>query len=161
MLFCPFLWWRKCGNWLYCFARINVVVAIFFPRFTIFLIHVEHWTLLQDRSNSSAFATEFLQSCAKLPICCPAFGGAYENNFLVVSWKRVHVRCVTLRLVAVVWKRMVRLSNNIAAPSHHLGPIILLRYGAVARLLANGSAAFVESCAVIGWKDYDSVRSLQ
>ena len=42
-----------------------------------------------------------------------------------------------------------------------LGPVLLRRYDAVGRLLANGSAAFIESCAAIGWKDCDSVRSLQ
>ena len=41
-----------------------------------------------------------------------------------------------------------------------LGPVLLLRHDAVARILANGSAAFFESCAVIGWKDCDRVRSL-
>ena len=40
------------------------------------------------------------------------------------------------------------------------GPVLLLRHDAVARILANGSAAFFESCAPIGWKDCDSVRSL-
>ena len=40
------------------------------------------------------------------------------------------------------------------------GPVLLLQPDAVARVLANGSAAFFESCATIGWKDCDSVRSL-
>ena len=40
------------------------------------------------------------------------------------------------------------------------GPVSPLRHDAVARILANGSAAFFESCAAIGWKDCDSVRSL-
>ena len=35
-----------------------------------------------------------------------------------------------------------------------------LRHDAVARILANGSAAFIESCAAIGWNSCDSVRSL-
>ena len=41
-----------------------------------------------------------------------------------------------------------------------LGPLLLLRHEAVARLSANGSAAFIEICAAIGCKDCDSVRSL-
>ena len=41
-----------------------------------------------------------------------------------------------------------------------LGPVLLLRYDAVARILANGCAAFFESYAAIGWYDGDSVRSL-
>ena len=41
-----------------------------------------------------------------------------------------------------------------------LGPLLLLRHDAVVRILANGSAAFFESCAAIGWKDCDSVRLL-
>ena len=40
------------------------------------------------------------------------------------------------------------------------GPVLLLRHDAVARILANGSAAFIESCAAIGWNSCDSVRSL-
>ena len=40
------------------------------------------------------------------------------------------------------------------------GPVLLLRHDAVARILANGSAAFIESCAAIGWNFCDSVRSL-
>ena len=42
----------------------------------------------------------------------------------------------------------------------HQGWVLLLRHDAVARILANGSAAFFESCAAIGWKDCNSVRSL-
>ena len=34
-----------------------------------------------------------------------------------------------------------------------LGPVLLLWYDVVAGLLANGSAALIESCAVIGWTD--------
>ena len=30
------------------------------------------------------------------------------------------------------------------------GPVLLLRHGAVTRILANGGAAFIESCAAIG-----------
>ena len=33
------------------------------------------------------------------------------------------------------------------------GPVLPLRHDAVARVLANGSAAFFESCTTIGWKD--------
>ena len=33
-----------------------------------------------------------------------------------------------------------------------LNPVLLLRHDAVARILANGSAAFFESCIAIGWK---------
>ena len=40
------------------------------------------------------------------------------------------------------------------------GPVLLLRYDAVPRILANGSAASIESCAAIGWNSCDSVRSL-
>ena len=40
------------------------------------------------------------------------------------------------------------------------GPVFLLRHDAVARILANGSAAFIESCAAIGWNSCNSVRSL-
>ena len=52
---------------------------------------------------------------------------------------------------------------NISVFSHlcqHQGPVLLLRHDAVARILANGSAAFIESCAAIGWNSCDSVRSL-
>ena len=35
-------------------------------------------------------------------------------------------------------------------------PVLLLRHGAVARILANGDAAFFESCAAIGWKDCEA-----
>ena len=40
------------------------------------------------------------------------------------------------------------------------GPVLILRHDAVARILANGSAAFFESCAAIGWKACDSIRLL-
>ena len=40
------------------------------------------------------------------------------------------------------------------------GPVLLLWHDAVARILANGSAAFIESCVAIGWSSCDSVRSL-
>ena len=40
------------------------------------------------------------------------------------------------------------------------GPVLLLRHDAVARILVNGSAAFIESYAAIGWNYCDSVRSL-
>ena len=52
------------------------------------------------------------------------------------------------------WVRSLQLS------SEDQGPVLLLRQDAVARILANGSAAFFESCAAIGWKACDSVRSL-
>ena len=52
-------------------------------------------------------------------------------------------------------------STNHAYDSWHvLSPVLLLRHDAVARILANGSAAFFESCAAISWNDCDSVRSL-
>ena len=38
--------------------------------------------------------------------------------------------------------------------------VLLLRHHDVTRILANGSAAFFESCTTIGWKDFDSVRLL-
>ena len=38
------------------------------------------------------------------------------------------------------------------------GPVLLLRHDAVAGILANGSAAFIEGCAAIGWNSCDSVR---
>ena len=41
-----------------------------------------------------------------------------------------------------------------------LGPVLLVRHDAVARILANGSAAFFESCAAPGWKDCDNTSSL-
>ena len=40
-----------------------------------------------------------------------------------------------------------------------MSPVLLLRFDAVVRLLANGDAAFIKSCAAIGWKDYNNVRS--
>ena len=40
------------------------------------------------------------------------------------------------------------------------GPVLLLRHDAVARILANWSAAFIESCAAICWNFCDSVKSL-
>ena len=46
------------------------------------------------------------------------------------------------------------------AHMRHQSHVLLLECDAVARLLANGSAAFKESCAAIGWKDCDSIRSL-
>ena len=39
-------------------------------------------------------------------------------------------------------------------------PVLSLQHYAVAILLANGNAAFIESCAPNDWKDCDSVRSL-
>ena len=41
-----------------------------------------------------------------------------------------------------------------------LGPVLLLRHDAVARISANESAAFIESCAAIGWNSCNSVKSL-
>ena len=38
------------------------------------------------------------------------------------------------------------------------GSVLLLWYDAVASILANGSAAFKESCTPIGWKDCGSVK---
>ena len=46
------------------------------------------------------------------------------------------------------------------AENEHQGPVLLLRHDAVARILANRSAAFIESWAAIGWYSCDSVRSL-
>ena len=43
--------------------------------------------------------------------------------------------------------------------SCNTGPILFSRYDVAARLLDNDSAAFNESCAAIGWKGYDSIRS--
>ena len=40
-----------------------------------------------------------------------------------------------------------------------MSPVLLLRFDAVVRLLAKGDAAFIKSCAAIGWKDYNNVRS--
>ena len=40
------------------------------------------------------------------------------------------------------------------------GPIRLLQHDAVARILAYGGTAFIESCAAIGWNSCDSVMSL-
>ena len=37
-------------------------------------------------------------------------------------------------------------------------PVLLLRHDAVARILANGNAAFIESCAAVGWNSCDSAR---
>ena len=45
-------------------------------------------------------------------------------------------------------------------PADTQGPVLLPRHDAVAQILANGSAAFIESCAAIGWNSCDSVRSL-
>ena len=39
------------------------------------------------------------------------------------------------------------------------GPVLLLWHD-VTRISANGSAAFTESCAAIGWKNCDNVRLL-
>ena len=52
------------------------------------------------------------------------------------------------------------LKHVIRRPLLALGPVLLLRHNAVAMLLANGSAAFFESCAAIGWNSCYSVRSL-
>ena len=43
---------------------------------------------------------------------------------------------------------------------HVLGTVLLLRHDAVLSISAYGSAAFIESCAAIGWNSCDSVRSL-
>ena len=40
------------------------------------------------------------------------------------------------------------------------GPILLLRHDIVTIILANGSAAFIESCVAIGWNSCDSIRPL-
>ena len=37
------------------------------------------------------------------------------------------------------------------------GPVLLLRHDAVAIILANGSAAYFESCVAIGWNACDSI----
>ena len=39
-------------------------------------------------------------------------------------------------------------------------PVLLLRHDAVARILANRSAAYFESYTAIGWKSCDNIRSL-
>ena len=38
--------------------------------------------------------------------------------------------------------------------------VLLLRHDAVARIFANGSAAFIKSYAAIDWNSCDSVKSL-
>ena len=45
--------------------------------------------------------------------------------------------------------------------ARRLCPVPLLRHDAVARISANWSAAFFESCAAIGWRDCDNARLLQ
>ena len=61
----------------------------------------------------------------------------------------------------LVWKLPVCCIQNTTNPGMPgLGPALLMRHDAVARILANGSAAFIESCAAIGWNSCDSVRSL-
>ena len=41
------------------------------------------------------------------------------------------------------------------SPHKGQGSVLLLRHDAVARILANGSAAFFESCDAIGWNSCD------
>ena len=41
-----------------------------------------------------------------------------------------------------------------------LGPVLLVRHNAVARIFANGSAAFIENCAANGWNSCDSIKPL-
>ena len=41
-----------------------------------------------------------------------------------------------------------------------VGPLLLLRHDVITSILANGSAAFIESCAAVGWNNLDSVRML-
>ena len=60
-------------------------------------------------------------------------------------------------------ERMLRLSMDISLEEEVrlcpvLGLVLLLRHDAVARILANGSVAFFESYAAIGWKACDRVR---
>ena len=52
-------------------------------------------------------------------------------------------------------------THKISTVSHpSQGPVLLLRYDAVARSLIIRGTAFIESCAAIGWNSCDSVRSL-
>ena len=70
------------------------------------------------------------------------------------------IRCVYLiriRLASVLMPQYVHGSNNVLPPSlsdsnwlEGLGPVLLQRSDAVARIPANGSAAFNESCAPTG-----------
>ena len=53
--------------------------------------------------------------------------------------------------LSIIWAKL-----DAASP----GPVLLHRSDAVERILANGSAAFIESCATVGWNSCDSVRSL-
>ena len=61
---------------------------------------------------------------------------------------------------------MLGMGRNILAlevytmPADVLGPVLLLRHDAFARILTNGSTAFFESCTAIDWKACDSVRLL-
>ena len=47
------------------------------------------------------------------------------------------------------------IAQSLPCSSAMLGPVLLLRHDAVARILANGIAAFFESCDAIGWKACD------
>ena len=59
-----------------------------------------------------------------------------------------------------ICERSFRLRGLASPSTWGQGPVLLLRHDAVARILANGSAAFIESCLAIGWNSCDSIRSL-
>ena len=58
------------------------------------------------------------------------------------------------------WRECVNKWISLNMNSTVQGPVLLLRHDVVARLLANGVAAFIESSATIACKDCDSARSL-
>ena len=86
----------------------------------------------------------------------------------IINWQASMIILAGLLATPYVLNREIRgggySTNFIIVPIFRtvktLGPVLLLRHDAAARILANGSAAFIESCAAIGWNSCDSDRSL-
>ena len=77
------------------------------------------------------------------------------NQFLSKSVLVPAMSCNRTPETTIAW-----INDIFHAYLRHQGPVLLLRHYALERVLANGSAAFFESCAPIGWKDCNSVSSL-
>ena len=57
------------------------------------------------------------------------------------------------QILLIIESDRLQTFNGIASVYLSLSPVLLLRNDAVGRLLANGRAAFIESCDALGWKD--------
>ena len=60
--------------------------------------------------------------------------------------------------VSILQRSFVNITGLDVQPVQ-FSPELMLRHDAVTKLLAYGMAAFTESCAAVGWKDYGSVKS--